>query len=380
MNALNTADTNLKSIASKKSFYDRRFIWIFILLLGFGFFNTFFLVTGINKHSDTNSIFLLAHNVSYIVAAIFGVWIGCYFSGNTWRKLTEIGVFVAFIVLILSFIGGISRVAYAGHSWIHLIVFNLEPGSIVKFCAILYLAKLAASSETKAVSEYKIIRTLVVLAILDILLLVDTNFFDAILVLLFFGIYLLLSGVNGLKTGIYSLIFAGILFITMLITPYHWANFFSYFSNTWHYYGFTGIFTYLFSNVNHGTQLFIMQSSTALLSTSLAVWWVIIFDILVSLLLLFFVLRSFVIYNESYKNREYFGAYLAFGLALWMVLQFILVLGSMIHLYAPIPLSFPFVGLDGSDLFFLSVLVGVVLRIDAERKAVNQQTIQPSDE
>lgn len=82
--------------------------------------------------------------------------------------------------------------------------------------------------------------------------------------------------------------------------------------------------------------------------------------LVVLFLYLFLLYRAGVIVRNS--NRT-FGAFLASGLALLLVLQAIINMGVTVHLFPVTGQTLPFVSMGGSSLIFASIAIGIILNV-----------------
>ncbi|MFI3256436.1 MAG: FtsW/RodA/SpoVE family cell cycle protein [Psittacicella sp.] len=353
--------------------YDSKVIWAFFTLLFLGFLNTFLITLQLNKYTEGSNLYLLIHNIIYIVSSLFAFWIGINIPQVIWKRLSKLGFILVILLFILSFTG-IFRESYSFHKWLHLIGFNLEIGSVAKFFMILYFARLITLRDVSKVpvASMKVILGVGMSIILSILLLAHGDVYSSILVGLLLIASLLCLRFDMAKTVIYIACYIIISFVVYLILPYSSSEIFGFSSSILPTYNDTTLLSFVGFSGNFNNNLFLLKDGIALnFAGSTGIF---LFDIVSILVLLFLCFKIFKISSLTGREENFFGAFIAFGLTIWIFFQFIIVLGSLLHIYSAIPLSFPFVGLDGSDMVLLSLMLGIVMKQDQIRRLVKLES------
>lgn len=80
------------------------------------------------------------------------------------------------------------------------------------------------------------------------------------------------------------------------------------------------------------------------------------------------VVKAFRISRESLLMEERFKGFLAFGIAIWFLLQGVINLGGASGLMPSKGLTFPFVSYGGSSMVILSIAMAILVRIDHENR------------
>ncbi|HVC37635.1 MAG TPA: FtsW/RodA/SpoVE family cell cycle protein, partial [Gammaproteobacteria bacterium] len=89
-----------------------------------------------------------------------------------------------------------------------------------------------------------------------------------------------------------------------------------------------------------------------------------------AILALYFVFtwRAIVIARQAAKKGRMFGAYLAFGLGLWIGLQAFINMGVNMGVLPTKGLTLPLMSYGGSSLIVVCAAVGLILRVDRETR------------
>jgi cell division protein FtsW len=87
-------------------------------------------------------------------------------------------------------------------------------------------------------------------------------------------------------------------------------------------------------------------------------------------LYLFLLYRAGVIVKKSTRT---FGAFLAIGLALLLVIQAMINMGVTVHLFPVTGQTLPFVSMGGSSLLFTSIAIGIILSVS---RAVDEEPVR----
>ncbi|MGH8398078.1 MAG: FtsW/RodA/SpoVE family cell cycle protein, partial [Gammaproteobacteria bacterium] len=91
--------------------------------------------------------------------------------------------------------------------------------------------------------------------------------------------------------------------------------------------------------------------------------------LVVILLYFVFTWRAVVIARRAAKKGLMFGAYLAFGLGLWIGLQAFINMGVNVGVLPTKGLTLPLMSYGGSSLIVICAAIGLILRVDMETRA-----------
>ncbi|MGA9854425.1 MAG: putative lipid II flippase FtsW [Gammaproteobacteria bacterium] len=91
----------------------------------------------------------------------------------------------------------------------------------------------------------------------------------------------------------------------------------------------------------------------------------------VAILALYFIFtwRAIMIARQAARKNQMFGAYLAFGLGLWIGLQAFINIGVNMGILPTKGLTLPLMSYGGSSLIVVCAAVGLILRVDRETRA-----------
>ena len=127
-------------------------------------------------------------------------------------------------------------------------------------------------------------------------------------------------------------------------------------------------------------QFYLPEAHTDFVFAVLAEELGLIGSILTIILYLFVCLRAFFIGVWAEQSKQFFSAYLAYGLSFLWIGQFLINIGVNIGLLPTKGLTLPFLSYGGSSLIVCFISIGILLRFDWERKmSINHDDHEFSD-
>ncbi len=348
-------------MSTQQSFYNKRLLVLYCTLLVCGFFTNFLMSLAFNKLGL--NLDLLTNFSIYAICGFFGVWIGLYFNLDKLRKRVKVALLLCFAVFFFSFTNFSS---FAGYDYINLVVILLTAGSFAKFISIIYLAKLGYSRNKNKKSSPRdtktyiinLLPTALIFAFFNIALLRLGDFYNTIIIdAILITFTILLSFKLPEKLFIYGTILVAFI-VGLSISKMSFYQLINCTSIPKVIHALT---------VNSASMTYLLRNNLVFLPQEIGTILTILYTIGCLLLMALFLLYVYKAYLRNRKLDNLFHSYLLVGFMLLIIYQVFLALLSILHLYILVPAGLPFIEFSSSNLFFLSVMFGIVERIEAQR-------------
>ncbi len=283
---------------------------------------------------------------------------------------------VALVLLILVLIPGIGRKINGSSRWLHLGPITVQASELAKLFVLIYLAGYLVRKQEEVRQFWRgFLKPLALLLVLLILLLMEPDFGAAVVITATVMGMIFLSGA---RLGQFLLL-AGVFLVAavflVVLEPYRWQRF-TAFTDPWA------------DQYNSGYQLsqsliafgrgewfgvglgesvqklfYLPEAHTdfvfAVLAEELGLLgvWVVIFSVTA------LVLAAFSIGRKAAQARYDFGAYMSYGIGLWLGLQSVINIGVNMGLMPTKGLTLPLVSYGGTSLIVSLMLIALLLRI-----------------
>lgn len=294
------------------------------------------------------------------------------------------------IFLILVLIPGVGREVNGAMRWIPVAGVNIQPSEFAKLMAFIYIAGFLQRHNDKIKSEMLyLITPLCVLGILGVLLLLEPDF-GSTAVLMGVGLGMIfIAGVSAWRFSIMIMMTLLMMVILLYSAPYRVARL-KTFLDPWQYQfgeGFQLINSLMAIGRGELTGMGIGESiqklgylpeahtdfifavyaeETGLLGVGFLIF-----------LFLMFITRTFVIGKRAESCGMKFGAYLSYGIGLWVVGQAFINLAVAMGRLPTKGLTLPLLSYGGSSMITILIAIGILFRIDVDSKhQVNIQNTQ----
>lgn len=288
----------------------------------------------------------------------------------------------AFIILILVLIPGIGREINGAMRWIPLGVINFQPSELGKLFAFIYIAGFLSRHNNKIKNEMLyLITPLSALGLLGVFLLVEPDF-GSTAVLMGVGLAMIfIAGVSAWRFCIMIMMTMIGMVALVLVAPYRVARL-KTFLDPWEYQfgeGFqlinslmaigrgelmgTGIGESIqklgYLPEAHTDFIFaVYAEETGLLGVAFLIF---LFLVLIS--------RAFMIGKRAeFCGNMRFGAYLSYGIGLWIVGQAFINLAVAMGRLPTKGLTLPLLSYGGSSIITMLIAIGILFRIDIDSK------------
>lgn len=330
---------------------------------------------------EFNNCWHYAHRQAlYACIGIVALCVGTWIDPRKYQQYTYPIVLVTLVLLILVLIPGIGTAAGIARRWISIGPFNLQAGEISKIALLIYLAA-SLSRKGERMREFKIgvLPHLFIPGSFVGLLLLEPDFGTAMMLFTVTTIMLFVGGAKLryiLGAGVIALPFA----ISLIASsPYRMKRILAFLDPWSHRYdigyqvteslitfGSGGVFGV---GLGDGKQkmFFLPAGHTDFIFANIGEE--------LGLIGVIIVLGAFsVIFVKGLMAAMYlqdsFKSYLAFGIALTIIIQAIFNMAVVVGLVPTKGITLPFISYGGSSLIMTAFMAGILLRLSGETRAI----------
>jgi len=326
----------------------------------------------------------LYYMIRHLVYLVIGLGAGCLtllVPVATWQKHGSKLLIAAFVLLVLVLVPGIGREVNGARRWIGVGIANIQPSELAKLFSVIYLAGYLVRRQADVQRSWKgLFMPLIVLGLMAGLLLSEPDF-GATVVLVGAGITMLFLG--GVSLWRFLPMVAGVLVIgvvvmtsqayrlkrlTNFIDP--WADQFGAGYQLSQALIAFGRGEWLGVGLGNSVQkqFYLPEAHTDFVFAVLAEELGMVGALLTVALFVLVTLRALYLGLQAEKAQQYFSAYVAYGLAILWVGQFLINIGVNVGLLPTKGLTLPFLSYGGSSLVICCVSLALLLRLDWERR------------
>ncbi len=303
-----------------------------------------------------------------------------------WEKSSMALLIFALFLLVLVLVPGLGKTVNGSTRWLPLGVINLQVSELVKLFLVVYVSGyLVRHGDAVRSSLSGFLKPMVTVGFVGLLLLMEPDFGATVVIM---GTVLgmtFLAGARFFQFISFVFIFVCAALLLVVTSPYRMQRITS-FANPWAD-PFDSGFQLTQSLIAVGTggwfgtglggsvqKLFYLPESHtdflfAVLSEELG--FVGVFIVVMLYGILFF--RSFKIASQAEDAGNYFAAYMAYGIGIWLSMQAIINMGVNIGLLPTKGLTLPLMSYGGSSLIVCCIAVGLLMRIHYETNGVKKQ-------
>jgi cell division protein FtsW len=300
-----------------------------------------------------------------------------------WERLGSYLLLAGFVLLATVLIFG--REVNGSVRWLAVGPFNLQPSELIKLFMVVYMAGyLVRRGEEVRNSIKGFLKPMVLVGIICILLLLEPDFGAAVVIAATVVGMMFLAGVRLWQFGILFSLMLASLALLAISSPYRverltsfvnpWENPFdsgyqltqaliAFGRGEWFGVGLGGSVQKLF---------YLPEAHTDFLFAVLAEELGLLGVVLVIALFAVIVWRAFVIGRAAMRDSNYFGAYLSFGIGVWLGLQSFINLGVNMGILPTKGLTLPLMSYGGSSIVVSCMACALLLRVSHEHPIEKQ--------
>ncbi len=371
--------------------FDPVLLTVFISLLTIGVIMVASSSISIADRNFSNPFYYFQRQLVFVVLGIVAALTVFKIRLVQWEKSGVALLIFALFLLVLVLIPGVGKTVNGSTRWLPLGVFNLQVSELVKLFLVIYVAGyLVRHGDAVRRSLWGFLKPMMMVGFAGLLLLIEPDFGATVVIM---GTVLgmtFLAGARFIQFISFVSLFVCAALMLVVTSPYRMQRLTS-FANPWAD-PFDSGFQLTQSLIAIGTggwfgtglggsvqKLFYLPESHtdflfAVLSEELGFVGVAIVIILFSML--FF--RSLKIASQAEAAGNYFAAYMAYGIGIWLSMQAFINMGVNVGLLPTKGLTLPLMSYGGSSLIVCCMAIGLLMRIQFETRGVSKQASKKS--
>jgi len=374
-----TAVSAFQDIAAARLIVDRGLLLAVVCLTSVGIVMMSSASFGIADRELGQPLYFLWRHVAYLTIGVMVGGLVLHTPLAFWQKTGWIWLLGSVFLLLLVLVPGLGREVNGAMRWLSLGVVNVQPSEVVKLSVVIYLSDyLVRRHEEVRHAIGGFVKPMALLAWLCMLLLAEPDFGSSAVMMATAMGMMFLGGVRLWQFGV-LLTFVGVaLAVLALSAPYRlervtafldpWADPFAsgfqlvqaliaFGRGEWFGVGLGSSIQKLF---------YLPEAHTDFLLAVIAEELGLVGTVSVIALFGYVVLRAFVIGRHAERRGNPFGAYLAYGLGLWLAIQAFTNIAVNMGLLPTKGLTLPFMSYGGSSLVVMCLVVALLLRVAYE--------------
>jgi cell division protein FtsW len=329
-----------------------------------------------------NPLYMMIRHVIYLVLGLGACGVTLLIPIATWQRLGWWMLMGAFGLLIAVLVPGIGREVNGSMRWIGFSFFNVQPSEIAKVFVVIFLAGYLIRRQTEVRETWMgFFKPFIVLLPMAFLLLMEPDFGATVVMMGAAAAMLFLGGVGLFRFGLMVMLAVGAVFVLVQAQPYRMARLIT-FTDPWSdQFGSGYQLTQALIAFGRGQwlgvglgnsvqkQFYLPEAHTDFVFSVLAEELGVVGSLFTVGLFMFVCVRGLYIGLWAERAKQYFAAYVAYGLSFLWIGQFLINIGVNVGLLPTKGLTLPFLSYGGSSLVICCACLGLLLRIEWESRA-----------
>ena len=341
-----------------------------------------------------NPLYYMIRHLIYLAIGVVGCGATLMIPMATWQRFGGTLLIAAFALLIMVLIPGIGREVNGSLRWIGFGLFNVQPSEIAKVFVVIYLAGYLVRREQEVRRSWAgFFKPFIVLLPLAMLLLREPDFGATVVMMGAAAVMLFLGGVGLFRFILMVALAVLAVFILVQTQEYRMQRLIT-FTDPWAdkfgsgyqltqaliAFGRGGWFGLGLGN-SIQKQFYLPEAHTDFVFAVLAEELGLVGALATVGLFLFVCVRGLYIGYWAEQAKQYFAAYMAYGLSMLWIGQFLINIGVNVGLLPTKGLTLPFLSYGGSSLIICCISMALLLRIEWERRTLmNDEEVEFSEE
>ncbi|PZW67809.1 cell division protein FtsW [Pseudomonas sp. URMO17WK12:I1] len=352
-----------------------------LALLGLGLVMISSASTEVAAANTGSPLYYMIRHLIYLAIGLGAAGVVLMIPLSTWQRHSWVMLIIAIVLLVLVLLPGIGREVNGAKRWIGFGAFNIQPSEIAKVFVVLYLAGyLVRRQEEVRESWAGFFKPFVVLLPMAFLLLLEPDFGATVVMMGAAMAMLFLGGVGLFRFLLMVALAVGAVFVLVQSQEYRLQRLIT-FTDPWaDQYGSGYQLTQALIAFGRGEwlgvglgnsiqkQFYLPEAHTDFVFSVLAEELGLVGALATVGLFVFVSVRALYIGLWAEKAKQFFSAYVAFGLGFLWIGQFLINIGVNIGLLPTKGLTLPFLSYGGSSLVICCVSLALLLRIEWEAR------------
>ena len=362
--------------------YDVVLIGVVVALLGIGLVMVASASTSIAERTYGDPLAYFWRQSVHVAVAAVVLLLAVRIPVRLWERAGPALMLASVVLLALVLVPGIGREVNGASRWLGFGAFNLQPSELAKLFFVLYLAGYVVRREERIRSaRFEALRPLAVLVVVSVLLFLEPDHGAIFVLSATVFAMLFLAGVPMTRYAALAVASAIALVAAVLLHKeyviHRLTSFMDPFADPWGA-GFQltqsliaiGRGGWLGVGLGEGVQklFYLPEAHTDFLFAVLAEEFGLVGTLTIVGLYTFIVLRSLSIGRRAEATQSWFEAYAAYGTGLLLGVHAFVNIGVNIGMLPTKGLTLPLMSYGGSNLVASALSIGLLLRIDHERR------------
>ena len=350
-----------------------------MLLMGIGLVMIASASSAVAYTNTGNTFHYFIRHMIYVAIALVAGGVTLFIPMSVWQRHSGWLLVAAFFILTVVLIPGVGREVNGSRRWLGVGVLNIQPSELAKLFMVVFVAGFLVRRKAEVQQRLRGLLKPLGLALLMAFLLIKEPDYGAVVVLLGSVIIMLFLGGVSLVLSAPLLIILGLVFFFFIgFEQYHLERMIS-FTDPWvDQYGSGYQLSQALIAFGRGEwlglglgnsiqkQFFLPEAHTDFVFSVLAEELGMIGALTTLALFMFVSVRALYIGVWAEQAKQYYSAYLAYGLALLWIAQVLINLGVNVGLLPTKGLALPFISYGGTSVLFLLGEMGLALSVSRD--------------
>ncbi|MDF3934369.1 putative lipid II flippase FtsW [Pseudomonas citronellolis] len=352
-----------------------------LALLGLGLVMVTSASSEVAAAQSGNPLYFSVRHLIYLAIGFVACGVTMMTPMETWQRHSWKLLGVAFVLLVAVITPGVGREVNGSMRWIGFGLFNIQPSEIAKVFVVVFMAGYLVRRQHEVRESWLgFFKPFAVLLPFAGLLLREPDFGATVVMMGAAAAMLFLGGVGLFRFGLMVALAVGAVALLIWTQPYRMARL-TNFSDPWaDQFGAGYQLSQALIAFGRGgwmgmglgnsiqKQFYLPEAHTDFVFAVLAEELGIVGALATVCLFVFVGLRALYIGIWAEQAKQYFSAYVAYGLAFLWIGQFLINVGVNVGLLPTKGLTLPFLSYGGSSLVICCGSLGMLLRIEWERR------------
>ncbi|WHN07399.1 putative lipid II flippase FtsW [Pseudomonas syringae pv. syringae] len=328
-----------------------------------------------------NTLYMMTRHLVYLLIGLGACGVTMMIPVATWQRLGWMMLLGAFGLLLLVLVLGIGREVNGSMRWIGFGAFNVQPSEIAKVFVVIFLAGYLIRQQQEVRESWMgFFKPFIVLLPMAGLLLMEPDFGATVVMMGAAAAMLFLGGVGLFRFSLMVVLAVASVVVLVQAQPYRMARL-TNFTDPWaDQFGSGYQLTQALIAFGRGEwfgvglgnsvqkQFYLPEAHTDFVFSVLAEELGVVGSLITVALFLFVSIRGMYIGMWAERAKQFFGAYVAYGLSFLWIGQFLINIGVNVGLLPTKGLTLPFLSYGGSSLVICCASLGLLLRIEWESR------------
>ncbi|RMR56043.1 Lipid II flippase FtsW [Pseudomonas syringae pv. actinidiae] len=328
-----------------------------------------------------NTLYMMTRHLVYLLIGLGACGVTMVIPVATWQRLGWMMLLGAFGLLLLVLVPGIGREVNGSMRWIGFGAFNVQPSEIAKVFVVIFLAGYLIRQQQEVRESWMgFFKPFIVLLPMAGLLLMEPDFGATVVMMGSAAAMLFLGGVGLFRFSLMVVLAVASVVVLVQAQPYRMARL-TNFTDPWaDQFGSGYQLTQALIAFGRGEwfgvglgnsvqkQFYLPEAHTDFVFSVLAEELGVVGSLITVALFLFVSIRGMYIGMWAERAKQFFGAYVAYGLSFLWIGQFLINIGVNVGLLPTKGLTLPFLSYGGSSLVICCASLGLLLRIEWESR------------